>query len=55
MELATLGRVEVLLVLTPSREVRMLLEKCFGSFAITLLSSATEKRRIASALDEVEP
>ena len=55
MELATLGRVEVLLVLTPIREVRMLLRKCSGSFAITLLSSATEKRRIVSALDEVEP
>jgi len=55
MELATLGRVEVLPVLTPIREVRMPLEKCFGSFAITLLSNATKKPRIASALIEVEP
>ena len=55
MELATLGRVEVPPVPTLIREGRMRLEKCFGSFAITLLSNATEKPRIASTLDEVEP
>ena len=54
MELATLGRVEVPPVPTPIREGRMRLRKCFGSFAITLLSNATEKPQIASTLDEVE-
>jgi hypothetical protein len=55
MELATPGRVEVPPVPTLIREGQTPLEKCFGSFAITLLSNATEKPRIASTLDEVEP
>jgi hypothetical protein len=55
MELATPGRVEVPPVPTLIREGQTPLEKCFGSFAITLLSNATEKLRIASTLDEVEP
>ncbi len=49
MEPATLGRAAVPPALTPIREGRMRLGKCYGSFAITLPSNATQKLQIVRA------